>query len=83
MKTTYSLTDKNHTLPVLVYKRNAAGDVVPDPIGGSMPIPEHDTMVIDESGAPTTTVITYKKDEATVATQTITVSGTTTTVTLS
>ena len=48
-----------------------------------MPIPEHNEIVIDESGAPATTVVTYKKDSATVATQTITVSGTTTTVTLS
>lgn len=49
----------------------------------SMPIPEHDEEIIDESGAPSTIVITYKKNSATVATETITVSGTTTTVTLS
>ena len=43
-------------------------------------IPPYDTEVIDESGAPATTVITYSKNGSTVATKTITVSGTTTTI---
>lgn len=45
-------------------------------------IPKHDTVVIDESLSPATTVITYKLLGTTVATKTITVSGTTTTVTI-
>ena len=48
-----------------------------------MAIPAHDTIVIDESGAPATTVITYKTGGTggtTVATKTITVSGTTTNI---
>jgi hypothetical protein len=43
-------------------------------------IPPHDTQAIDESLAPATTTITYKKSGATVAVKTITVSGTTTTI---
>lgn len=47
---------------------------------GGFNIPAYDTQEIDESGAPATTIITYKKDGSTVATKTITVSGTTTTI---
>lgn len=43
-------------------------------------IPVFDTQVIDESASPATTTITYKKSGATVATKTITVVGTTTTI---
>lgn len=43
-------------------------------------IPAYDTQEIDESGAPAVTVITYKKGGVAVATKTITVSGTTTTI---
>lgn len=46
-------------------------------------IPVFDQQVIDESAAPATTIITYKRAGATVATKTITVSGTTTTITVS
>ena len=42
--------------------------------------PYHDEEVIDESSAPTTTVITYKLTSKVVGTKTITVSGTTTTI---
>lgn len=42
--------------------------------------PYHDEEVIDESAAPTTTVITYKLAGVTVGTKTITVSGSTTTI---
>jgi len=45
-------------------------------------IPIFDQQIIDESLAPATTVITYRKAGVTVATKTITVSGTTTTITL-
>jgi hypothetical protein len=45
-------------------------------------IPIFDTQVIDESLAPATTVITYKRNGVTVATKTITVAGTTTTITV-
>lgn len=50
------------------------------PVSQPMAIPEHDTMVIDESAAPATTTITYKLNSATVATKTITVDGTSTTI---
>ena len=43
-------------------------------------IPAYDTQVIDESLAPTTTTITYKLSGVTVATKTIGVSETTTTI---
>ena len=43
-------------------------------------IPLYDTQVIDESGSPALTTITYQKNGATVATKTITVAGTTTTI---
>jgi len=43
-------------------------------------IPSFDTQVIDESASPATTTITYKKNGTTVATKTIAVSGTTTTI---
>lgn len=46
-------------------------------------IPMFDQQVIDESAAPATTIITYKLSGTTVATKTITVSGTTTTITVS
>ena len=46
-------------------------------------IPVFDTQIIDESLAPGTTTITYKKNGVTVATKTITVVGTTTTITVS
>lgn len=42
-------------------------------------IPPYDTQVIDESASPTV-VITYKRSGATVATKTISVSGSTTTI---
>lgn len=43
-------------------------------------IPLYDTRIIDESAAPATTVVTYKLAGVTVATKTITISGTTTTI---
>lgn len=43
-------------------------------------IPIYDTQVIDESASPATTIITYKLANITVATKTITVSGSTTTI---
>ena len=43
-------------------------------------IPMFDTQIIDESAAPTTTTITYKLSGVAVATKIITVSGTTTTI---
>ena len=43
-------------------------------------IPVFDTQVIDESAAPATTTITYSRAGSTVAIKTITVSGTTTTI---
>ncbi len=45
-------------------------------------IPVFDQQVIDESAAPATTTITYKRAGATVAVKTIVVSGTTTTITV-
>jgi hypothetical protein len=54
-----------------------------DVSSGGIVIPTHDEQVIDESGAPATTTITYKLGGATVATKTITVSGTTTTIAMS
>lgn len=42
--------------------------------------PYHDEEVIDASGAPSNTVITYKLAGVTVGTKTITVDGTTTTI---
>ena len=44
--------------------------------------PYHDQEVIDESLAPTTTVITMKLAGVTVGVKTISVSGTTTTITV-
>lgn len=46
-------------------------------------IPMFDTQVIDESAAPGTTTITYKRAGVTVATKVITVVGTLTTITVS
>ena len=43
-------------------------------------IPMFDTQVVDEALAPATTIITYKRSGVTVATKTITVVGTTTTI---
>lgn len=43
-------------------------------------IPMFDTQVIDESAAPTTTTITYKRSNVVVATKVITISGTLTTI---
>ena len=50
-------------------------------ISGGMYIPAYNSMVIDESAAPDVT-ITYKLDGSTVATKTIVVVGTTTTITV-
>ncbi len=47
-----------------------------------MMIPRHDQQVVDESGSPTTTTITYKLATVTKAVKTIGVSGTTTTITM-
>ena len=47
-----------------------------------MLIPRHDEQVIDESGAPATTTITYKLATVTKAVKTVGVSGTTTTITM-
>lgn len=47
-----------------------------------MPLPPHDSQSIDASNAPATTIITYSLAGVTVAVKTITVSGTTTTITL-
>jgi len=44
--------------------------------------PYHDEEVIDESLAPATVTITYKLAGVTVGTKTITVSGSTTTITV-
>ena len=46
----------------------------------SLAVPYHDKQVIDESLAPATTVITYSLAGVDVATKTITVAGTTTTI---
>jgi hypothetical protein len=46
-------------------------------------IPVFDTQEIDESLAPATTIITYKKDGTTVAIKTVTVLGTLTTISVS
>lgn len=54
----------------------------PQPYPYGMPIPPHDEQVIDESAAPTTTTITYKLAGVTKMVKTITVSGTTTTITV-
>ena len=51
-------------------------------ISSNMPTPKHDRQVIDESAAPATTIITYSLLGVTVATKTITVSGTTTTISM-
>lgn len=48
-------------------------------VAAGVPIPGW-TTVIDESSAPATTVITYSYNASLVATKTITVSGTTTTI---
>jgi hypothetical protein len=57
------------------------GDNNPMPVTtDGFAIPMFDTQVIDESAAPTTTTITYSRDGTTVAVKTITVSGTTTTI---
>jgi hypothetical protein len=45
-----------------------------------MLIPKHDKQVINEASAPATTIITYSLNSVDVATKTITVSGTTTTI---
>jgi len=45
-------------------------------------IPVFDQQIIEESGAPALTTITYKKSGVTVATKSIVVSGTTTTITV-
>lgn len=49
-------------------------------MASSLFVPMHDEEVIDEALAPATTVITYKLDGVSVATKTITVAGTTTTI---
>lgn len=54
----------------------------PLPVTMGFQIPVYDTEVINEAGAPAVTIITYKKSGVTVATKTITVSGTTTTITV-
>lgn len=59
--------DESHPLPVTV---------------DGFSIPFFDTEIINEALAPATTVITYKKEGVVVATKTIVVSGTTTTITL-
>jgi len=61
---------------------DTSGYLITSPSSG-MIIPRHDEQVIDESAAPALTTITYKLSNVTVATKTIAVSGTTTTITLS
>jgi hypothetical protein len=53
------------------------------PVSSGLITPLHDEQVINEALAPATTVITYKLAGATVATKTITVAGTTTTIKMS
>jgi hypothetical protein len=50
------------------------------PVSQPMAIPKHDKRVVDESGAPAVTTITYSLNSVDVATKTITVSGKKTTI---
>ena len=76
------------TLPSQLYGKKADGTIVAlmvDDDGNiiltpEMSIPAHYKLVIDQSLAPATTVLTYSKGGVTVATKTISVSGTTTTI---
>ncbi len=88
-KKVYSATDAQ---PVVLYAKQTASEekaypLISSAVGGLLihtgfAIPAHDTQVIDESAAPATTVITYKLSGVTVATKTITISGTLTTITV-
>lgn len=61
----------------------AVGESNPLPVTtDGFAIPMFDQQVIDETLAPATTVITYKRDGVTVATKTITVAGSITTITV-
>jgi len=67
---------KEQAYPVIA---SASGGIL---VHTSFAIPPHDKQVIDESGAPALTTITYSLSGITVATKTIVVSGTTTTITV-
>jgi hypothetical protein len=54
----------------------------PLPVAMGFQVPIYDTEIIDTSLAPATTTITYKKSGVVVATKTITVAGTLTTITV-
>jgi hypothetical protein len=90
-KKVYSASDAQ---PAVLYaKRNEASELsypilqttdgalyIVDDTG--MLIPKHDEQVIEESGAPATTTITYKLSSVTVGVKTISVTGTTTTISI-
>lgn len=75
----------------VIYGKKNADDTIAYPILLSpsaqisvttgLAVPAHDQQIIDESD-PNNVVITYKLSGATVATKTIAVSGTTTTITM-
>lgn len=81
------------TAPATMYAKQSAGSEFAYPVlvnadgalfvidDSGMVIPRHDTQVIDESGSDAT--ITYKLLGATVATKTIVVTGTRTTISIS
>jgi hypothetical protein len=73
----YAKTDPASELayPVLI---DANGSLA---INAGWIIPNYDQQIIDESASPNVT-ITYKKNGSTVATKSIVVSGTTTTITV-
>jgi hypothetical protein len=88
-KKVYSASDAQ---PIVLYAKQDASKeqaypLVASAAGGLLvhsgfAIPAHDKQVIDESGAPALTTITYSLSGITVATKTIVVSGTTTTITV-
>ena len=71
--------DAHNDLNIAVAGKGYNGKVYP--LTSFVPV-IYDSQVIDESLAPATTVITYKLGVTTKATKTITVSGTTTTITV-
>lgn len=78
-KRTWSTED---AAPIVLHAlRSRDSDVAYPLIDDGMKIPAHDQQVIDESDANNIT-ITYKLDGVTVATKTIVIDGTTTTITL-
>lgn len=89
IKKVFSATDAQ---PIVLYAHRDADGKLAYPIlvtsSGSlvvstgMTIPDHDQQVIDEAD-PNNITITYKKSGAIVATKTIAISGTTTTISVS